>query len=103
MMVFILDITIRYVVMLGEFLLESLRALRLRSVGKNSRKYASVSGLAGPVFLKSRRMAVETHGAMACRGFTGEYRVVQKFSFTAGDLGYILVHIAMIGLYFYLR
>ncbi|MDR0861824.1 MAG: energy-coupling factor transporter transmembrane protein EcfT [Oscillospiraceae bacterium] len=102
MLVFVLDITIRYIVMLGETTLESLYALKLRSVGRNTRKYNALSGVAGSLFLRSRQMAEDTHSAMLCRGFTGEYRVYQKFSFTLGDAGYILVNAGLILLYIYI-
>jgi cobalt/nickel transport system permease protein len=49
-------------------------ALKLRSVGRNAGKTASISGIAGTLFLKSKEMAEEMYAAMECRGFTGEYR-----------------------------
>ncbi|MDR3278774.1 MAG: energy-coupling factor transporter transmembrane protein EcfT [Oscillospiraceae bacterium] len=101
--VFMLDITIKYIVLLGELALESLRALRLRSVGRNERKYAALSGVAGTMFLKSREMAEEAHTAMVCRGFTGEYRVAEKLRFQIADMAYIMVNAGLIFAYFYLN
>ena len=50
--------------MLGEFTLEMLYALKLRSVGKNRNKYGSLGGIAGTLFVKSREMSEEMSGAM---------------------------------------
>ncbi len=74
----VLDITLSYITLLGEFALAMLYALRLRSVGSNAAKAASLSGIAGSLFLKSKEMAEEMYAAMECRCFTGEYRVSSK-------------------------
>lgn len=71
--IFTLDITLKYIVMLGDVCVNMLDALRMRSVGKNKEKGKSLSGVLGVTFLKSREMADEMYGAMACRGFEGEY------------------------------
>jgi cobalt/nickel transport system permease protein len=73
--ILVLDITVRYIVLLGDFSLAMLYALRLRSVGRNRGKAASLSGIAGTLFLKSREMAEDMYAAMACRCFTGSYRI----------------------------
>ncbi len=101
--IFVLDITIKYIVRLGEFALELLYALKLRSVGKNRRKYSSVGGIAGTLFLKSREMSEEMYHAMTCRGFTGEYHIHDRFRFTAADGAAILINAGMILLFFYLQ
>jgi cobalt/nickel transport system permease protein len=72
--IFVFDITIKYIVMLGEFALQMLYALKLRSVGKNRSKYGSIGGVGGTLFIKSRDMSEDMYYAMECRGFTGEYR-----------------------------
>jgi len=66
--IFVLDITVKYILLLGEFTLEMLYALRLRAVGRGKNKTAKLSGVAGTMFLKSREMAEEMHAAMQCRG-----------------------------------
>lgn len=71
--ILVLDITTRYLVLLGEHSLHMLYALKLRSVGRNALKTASLAGIAGTLFLKSRQMAEETYAAMECRCFTGTY------------------------------
>lgn len=71
--IFTLDITIKYIVLLGDVCVNMLNALKMRSVGKNREKGKALSGVLGVTFLKSREMADEMYGAMACRGFEGEY------------------------------
>ena len=95
-MIFILDITLKYIVMLGEFSVEALHALRLRSVGKAGGKYSALSGVAGTLFLKSREMSEEMYSAMECRGFNGEYRAYRKFTFGVADAVYIIINAGII-------
>jgi cobalt/nickel transport system permease protein len=83
--IFILDITIKYIYMLGEFSLNMFYALKLRSVGKNRSKYSSMAGIAGTVFLQSKEMAEDMYHAMECRGFTGEYHINDKSKFKWRD------------------
>lgn len=103
LIIFVFDITIKYIVLLGEFSLEMLRALKLRSVGKNRSKVTSLGGVAGTMFLKSRIMAEEMYGAMTCRGFTGEYPVHDRFRVGPADLVYLLINAGFFYLYIYLR
>lgn len=97
--IFVLDITLKYIVMLGEFAVELLYALKLRSVGRNKQKYGSLSGVAGTLFIKSRDMAEDMYAAMECRGFTGEYNIYQKFTFRPADLLYLLINAGIIALF----
>jgi cobalt/nickel transport system permease protein len=102
LVIFILDITLKYIVMLGEFAVEMLYALKLRSVGKNKSKYTSMSGVAGTMFLVSREMSEEMYSAMECRGFDGEYRIYQKFTFKLVDAVYLLINAGIITIFIYL-
>lgn len=99
--ILVLDITIKYIVMLGDFMLNMLYALKLRSVGRNRSKYTSLSGIAGTMFIESKEMADDMYNAMACRGFTGEYRVFNHFRFTLIDLTYIIMNIAILLIFLY--
>lgn len=94
--IFVLDITIKYIYLLGQFSLEMLYALKSRSVGRNKNKYASLSGIAGTMFVKSREMAEDMHAAMICRGFTGEYQVEYKFKLGWQELIYIIINCGLI-------
>lgn len=91
--ILILDITIKYVYMLGELSLDLLYAVKLRSVGKNNRKYVSMAGVAGTVFLHSKVMAEELYHAMECRGFTGEYHTYHKSKLGWIDYLYLVIHV----------
>jgi cobalt/nickel transport system permease protein len=101
--ILVLDITIMYITMLGEFSLNMLYALKLRSVGKNKNKHTSLSGIAGTMFIKSREMAEETYAAMECRGFTGEYHRYKKFKFSLADALYIIINAVIILSFVYFK
>ena len=76
--ILILDITLKYIVLLGNLSIDILNALKLRSVGVNKRKEQSLSGILGVTFIKSKEMSQEMYEAMICRGFTGEYKIKGK-------------------------
>lgn len=99
--ILVFDITIKYIYILGEFSLEMFYALKLRSVGKNSNKYSSITKIMGNLFLKSKEMGDEMYTAMECRGFTGEYSSNRKFRFNFKDLVYSIANIFIILSYFY--
>ena len=100
--ILVLDITIKYIVMLGDFALNMLRALKLRSVGRNTNKYTSLSGIAGTMFIESKEMAEGMYDAMQCRGFDGEYHVNSHLRITLADAAYLLIQIALIALFVYI-
>lgn len=101
MFILILDITIKYIMILGNFSLDMVYALKLRSVGKNQHKNSSLSGIMGTLFLKSKEMAEEMYETMECRGFSGEYRPGKELKINLYDLGYILFDALLILSYFY--
>ncbi|MFD3155781.1 energy-coupling factor transporter transmembrane component T [Haloimpatiens sp. FM7330] len=98
--IFVFDITIKYIYVLGEFALEMFYALKIRSVGKNNNKYISLSRIMGNLFLKSKNMGDEMYSAMECRGFTGNYNSYSKFKMRFKDVLYCIVNIIIILLYF---
>lgn len=100
--ILVLDITIKYISMLGEFSVEMLYSLRLRSVGRNKGKYSSLAGVVGTMFIKSTEMAEEMYSAMECRGFTGEYQLYDKFKFNFADLIYIIINVGIVFTFIYL-
>jgi len=101
--ILVLDITIMYIMMLGDFSLNMLYALKLRSVGKNKSKHTSLSGIAGTMFIKSKEMAEDTYAAMECRGFTGVYRMYRKFKFSFADAIYIIANSVIIFCFIYFK
>lgn len=101
--IFTLDITLKYISVLGEMCADILTSVRLRSVGKNPQKAKALSGVLGISFLKSGEMAEEMHAAMCCRGFTGEYKRNQKYKLCLLDIFCILIILIYLGLFFYLN
>lgn len=101
--IFTLDITLKYIAVLGEICMEILTALRLRSVGQNKKKAKAFSGILGISFLKSREMADEMYAAMYCRGFVGEYKSGREYSFRKQDIFYIFLMILVVGFFVYLE
>lgn len=99
--ILILDITIKYIYMLGELSLNFFYALKLRSVGKNRSKYTSMAGIAGNVFLQSKELSEDMYHAMECRGFTGEYHIHNKSKFGWREYLYLLLIAGFIALFFY--
>ena len=101
--IWIMDITIKYIVLLGEYSINLLYALKLRSVGITSNKYDSLTGIIGSLFIKSYKMSEEMFHAMECRGFVGEYTTKLNFNIRKIDYGYIIVNLLLIGLFIYLN
>jgi cobalt/nickel transport system permease protein len=100
--ILVFDITLKYIYILGEFSLDMFYALKLRSIGRNNKKYSSISKIIGSLFLKSKEMGDEMYCAMECRGFTGEYVSHKKFEFKFFDLIYLVVNVLIITMYFYI-
>ena len=101
--IFILDTTLRYIVLLGEISQDMLVALKLRSIGRNRDKKRAVSGILGSVFLKSREMSEDMYQAMCCRGFTGEYPISSKRLMRSGDLIFLILAIGFTFLFLILE
>jgi cobalt/nickel transport system permease protein len=97
------DLTLKYIVALGDVSLAMLEALKLRSVGRNRKKGGAVTGVLGVTFLKSRAMSEELYGAMQCRGFEGVYERPGHFAFSKRDIWYILLVAAVTALFIYLE
>ena len=97
-MIFILELTIHYIFILGNAAYDMLLALKLRSVGKNQNKEESFSGILGTVFLKSIAVTEETQQAMECRLYDGTY-VQAKTKIKISDFLPILILIFYIFIY----
>jgi len=76
--ILVFDLALKYILLLGEFALTLLYALKLRSVGRSPGRTGSLGGIAGTMFLTSKEMAEELYDAMVCRGFTGDYRPLPR-------------------------
>ncbi|WP_432663560.1 energy-coupling factor transporter transmembrane component T [Wukongibacter baidiensis] len=94
--IWVMEITLKYIVLLGEYSTNLLYALKLRSIGNNKDKYGSISRIMGNLFLKSYKMSEEMSSAMECRGFVGEYTVDTKSKLEKIDYLYGLINILLI-------
>ena len=98
--ILVFDITIRYIYLLGEFSLQMLYALKLRSVGKNKNKLKDITSIIGNLFFKTKTMGEDMYSAMECRGFTGEYVSYKKLKLIFIDYIYLIVTISLIIIFF---
>ncbi|MDO4182994.1 MAG: energy-coupling factor transporter transmembrane component T [Coriobacteriia bacterium] len=97
--IFVLDLALKNIVRLGNVALEVLCALRLRSVGRNTEKTASMGGVSGVVLLKTKASAEETADAMACRGFSGDYRKPAAHTWRAVDAAWAAALVLIVVLF----
>jgi cobalt/nickel transport system permease protein len=99
------SLALKNIVALGNVALEMLEALRLRSVGRNRDKSASIGGIGGVLFLKSGKAAETTTQAMRCRGFEGDYRVRThaRQALRAADLAWAAGLALLVALFLYLQ
>ena len=72
--VFTLDITLKYIVLLGNLIQDLLTSMQFRAVGKHDKKYSSVGGVMGVTFIRGTEMNEQMYEAMRCRGFTDDYK-----------------------------
>lgn len=97
--IWVMEITLKYIVLLGEYSTNLLYSLRLRSIGKNKDKYGSITRIMGNLFLKSYKMSEEMHSAMECRGFVGEYTVATRSKIVKIDYIYGLINIILVAIF----
>lgn len=98
-----IELALKSIVTLGNVAVEVLRALSLRSVGKNCEKGSSIGGVGGVTFLKANEAAHTTADAMRCRGFEGEYQAVSRDAYKPVDLVWLAVLVAVIVAFVYLQ
>ncbi|MDF2882975.1 MAG: ABC-type cobalt transport system, permease component CbiQ [Clostridiaceae bacterium] len=94
--IWIMDITIKYIVLLGEHSINLLYALKLRSIGITSNKYNSLIGIMGNLFIKSYKISEEMFHAMECRGFAGEYTAKVNLKLKKIDYVYLTINILLV-------
>lgn len=97
--IWIIDITIKYIILLGEYSMNLLYSFKLRSIGKSYDEYGSISRIMGNLFLKSYKISEEVSYAMECRGFVGEYSMPLKLELKKVDYIYTLLNIFLFGLF----
>jgi len=101
--IFLLDITMKYILLLGEMCYAMLQALHIRSIGKNEKKTKFYFGILGITFLKSHELSEDMVKAMECRGFDGHFVFLKKKSDWRLNLLYILMLFTMIVFFLYLN
>lgn len=100
--IYVCDVTIQFIDILGRSMLQLLDALQLRSVGRDTRKLMSAGRLMGVLFLRANTQARHMAEAMVCRGFHGRYRVRREPLLTVPNIVYALCIVAMVMLAIYL-
>lgn len=100
--IWIMDIIIKYIVLLGEYFINLLYVLKFRLIGIMFNKYNFLIGIMGNLFIKFYKMSEEMFNVMECRGFIGEYIVKINFKFNKSDYIYCVINIMLIILFLYL-
>lgn len=90
-LVFIFDLTLKYVVVFSEICLETIEAATLRSVGRDRRPARTFGGILGGVFLRTQDASREQFDAMTCRCFSGVYRRYRAPLRKADVVGVLLI------------
>lgn len=99
--IYICDVTIQFIDILGRSMMELLDALRLRSVGRDRTKLISAGRLMGVLFLRANTQARQMAESMVCRGFDGTYRIRHERLLTWRNAVYVVCIASMIALAVY--
>ena len=89
-LVMTLDMTVRFLVLLGRHSHSILEAVSLRRVGDQSWRNAGTGGIFGTTFLEARHLAEQTGEAMLCRGWDGSRESVSPPVRKAGKRAMLL-------------
>lgn len=102
-LVFVLDMALRDVELLGRAALELSDALALRSVGVARDASAGAAGVMGMTFLRAHELAARQGEAMWLRGFDGSYEPPRGRALTPATLCYAAVIVVLIAAFIYLE
>lgn len=96
MFILTLDMTVRFLDLMGRMSQAMYEAVTLRTVSSSGRQYdrsrmKAAGGILGTVFLRSEIMAVEVAEAMECRCFDGTFRIYEKHRIGPADYLYALL------------
>lgn len=82
--VFLFLMTVRYIFVIESEYQRLVRAMKIRGFrpGTNIHTYKTYAYLIGIIFVRASAMALRVHQAMMCRGFTGKFYSLYKFSST---------------------
>ncbi|WP_455539851.1 energy-coupling factor transporter transmembrane component T [Terrisporobacter sp.] len=101
--IFIMDIVIKYLNFSTYLMCDILQAINMRSIGRDNKKYTTIGGIFTNVFNKVKRCSEELYTAMECRGFTDTYVKVPGKSINKKDILFIVCHVIFIVIYVYVR
>lgn len=101
MFVMILDTTMRFLTILGDYSGKIVEAVTLRRVGEKNWKNAGTGSILGQTFLKSQEMSTHMEEALICRGFSGQYRSIHRHRFGLPDIFLIAALILLFAFFFY--
>lgn len=96
MFILTLDMTVRFLDLMGRMSQAMYEAVTLRTVSSSGKQYdqsrmKAAGGILGTVFLRSEIMAVEVAEAMECRCFDGTFRIYEKRRRGPADYVYALL------------
>ena len=96
----LLLLTYRYVFVIEEEYQRLVRAAKIRgfSPGSNLHTYRTYAYMTGMLFVRASLRAERVYKAMKCRGFSGQFHCLRKFSLSASDRVRTLTALAGIGL-----
>ena len=92
--IFTLDMTFKYIVLLSKTSKEILTALKCRIIGKLKKNDRSMMNVGGMIFIRSMKYSEDMNDAMKCRGFNGVY--YNHMHFRMNGMDYISVGIMVI-------
>ncbi|MEI6093457.1 MAG: energy-coupling factor transporter transmembrane component T, partial [bacterium] len=78
LLILTVDISIKFVTIIGDVAINILNYLKIRSIGRNKKKRHSIQNILGFLFIKSRNYSEDIYSSMLCRGFNGHYRTRNK-------------------------
>lgn len=99
--VFILDLTLRYIELLGRKAEEMLTALQLRNLSRSRDHQKSFSGILGTLFLKAADYGHQTSDAMECRLYDGTIHSSKPEKLNRYDVFLLAILILYVFLFFY--
>jgi cobalt/nickel transport system permease protein len=95
--ILIMDMTIKYIVIVGDIAVNMLHSLKMRSVGRNRKKIKSLSGIIGFLFMRAKKFSEDVYSSMLCRGFNGSYVIKDaNYELCIYDYIYSAVNILLI-------
>lgn len=99
MFIWIMELTLKYILLLAEYSFEVLQSLKIKSIGKSKKTKKSLFPIMGNMFLNSVKLSEEMINAMECRGFTGEYHYKETIKLKPLDYIYTLINLLIVSFF----